>query len=314
MYPRNYNDGINSVARNFAGDTAFEYKMQLITGQTTPTTGNSVFQILSYDEDNLIYNCVRPTVSDLPSAQLVFSSARLNGGEYATCGLDGPRWVAFQLEEGDDEPVNGEEVGCQIGSYKFHKNRTGFITLDYNSEEDLVLVRPFSSPASGVETRSYDISEDSTDTIAGQATVSFDWVTSSTTLDIDDGSDVHVWLDVNEISIKKESPIASSTIARLVVYLDIRDTDANEYEVELGQINGEWIWTSGSSSQNATLTGKFLSGEMSGGRAISDVGAGNTITIDATRMRIYNPVIGLTLTYKVDTGKAFLVNGFDLPT
>jgi len=184
---REFNQGVNQLPLSSVGVNQFPLSAKVVASE--PTCEHSgCFEISSFDEGTATYQLKRPTAASLPSAQVLFTSAKGIQNERVPAGYSDPaRWVAFDTTNGT--PSVGDDVGTQEDSYKMLKDNTGFKCIAYNTTEGLCLVRPFSSGSSIVTfgaASTLAVDEDIT-TLAGYRVYNVDngWVAldSSVTLE-----------------------------------------------------------------------------------------------------------------------------------
>ena len=143
---REFNQGVNQLPISSVGVNQYPLSAKVVASEPTGVH-NGCFEIDEYDEATATYQLKQPTEASLPTAQVLFTSAKGIEDERVPAGYCDPaRWVAFDTAGGT--PTVGDDVGTQASSYKLIKGSTGFKCLAYNSTEELCLVRPFSS---GVE-------------------------------------------------------------------------------------------------------------------------------------------------------------------
>jgi len=144
---REFNQGVNQLPISSVGVNQYPLSAKVVASEPTGVH-NGCFEIDEYDEATATYQLKQPTEASLPTAQVLFTSAKGIEDERVPAGYCDPaRWVAFDDTNG--EPTVGDDVGTQASSYKLISGNTGFKCLAYNSTEELCLVRQSGSGGVG---------------------------------------------------------------------------------------------------------------------------------------------------------------------
>lgn len=120
----------------------YPLKAKLKSGESESVL-NAVYEIDERDAEKSLYTVVQPTEDNIPYSRLVFGAAKVSANDFFEVGFADKsqlRWVAFDDEDG--EPEIGDYIGVKKETYKMSMYKFGFVCLAYDSDNELVLVRP----------------------------------------------------------------------------------------------------------------------------------------------------------------------------
>ena len=136
---RDFSQGSNQLPNSTIKRVLYDKRCYLLPGEVDSEIF-CVYEILSFDEEKDLYTVIRPTSDNLPNAKIFFGSGKAKAEEFFQLGscLDTRRVI---VDESGGVPSVGEEIGTVSDSYKMKLGNTGFIVLDYNTDEKIAMVR-----------------------------------------------------------------------------------------------------------------------------------------------------------------------------
>lgn len=149
---------INAAGRHFLQDgfsnqlpnssiwkSSYPYRALVSEDDTEESIFSGVYEIYEYDRTQNLYKIRKPSEPNIPYTRIAFVSVPVEAEDYVAMGMASmsePRWVTYDTEDEYEDPVCGDFLGTDADNYKLKKYRFGFECLAYDSDNELVLVRP----------------------------------------------------------------------------------------------------------------------------------------------------------------------------